>query len=86
MKTQIELEIRVDGGGGEGGAEVVDIAQNWNWTHGEKVETCEHFINSAFVEDGFKNHKQLLESDVITCRAIHQSLIIPGFAQTFERR
>ena len=49
MKTQIELEIRVDGGGGEGGAEVVDIAQNWNWTHGEKVETCEHFINSAFV-------------------------------------
>ena len=49
MKTQIELEIRVDGGGGEGGVEVVDIAQNWNWTHGEKVETCEHFINSVFV-------------------------------------
>ena len=49
MKTQIELEIRVDGGGGEWGAEVVDIAQNWNWTHGEKVETCKHFINSVFV-------------------------------------
>ena len=49
IKTQIELEIRVDGGGGEGGAEVVDIAQNWNWTHGKKVETCEHFINSVFV-------------------------------------
>ena len=53
MKTQIELEIRVDGDGGEGGAEVVDIAQNWNWTHGGKVETCEHFINSVF----FLHHK-----------------------------
>ena len=49
LKTQIELEIQVDGGGGELGVEVVDIAQNWNWTHGEKVETCKHFINSVFV-------------------------------------
>ena len=52
LKTQIELEIQVDGGGGELGVEVVDIAQNWNWTHGEKVETYEHFINSVFFLHG----------------------------------
>ena len=34
---QVELEIRVDGGGGEPGEAVVQLAQNWNWTHGVKV-------------------------------------------------
>ena len=34
---QVELEIRVDGGGGEPGEAVVQLSQNWNWTHGVKV-------------------------------------------------
>ena len=35
--TQVELEIRVDGGGGEAGEEVIQLAQDWKWTHGAKV-------------------------------------------------
>ena len=34
---QVHLEIRVDGGGGEAGEEVVQLSHNWNWTHGVKV-------------------------------------------------
>ena len=35
--TQVQLEIRVDGGGGEAGEDVAQIAQDWPWTHGAKV-------------------------------------------------
>ena len=35
--TQVQLEIRVDGGGGEAGEDVVQLAQDWPWTHGAKV-------------------------------------------------
>ena len=34
---QVELEIKVDGGGGELGEEVIQLAHNWTWTHGVKV-------------------------------------------------
>ena len=34
---QVELEIRVDGGEGEKGEKVRELARNWNWTHGAKV-------------------------------------------------
>ena len=35
--TQVQLEIRVDGGGGEAGEVVAQLAQDWPWTHREKV-------------------------------------------------
>ena len=35
--TQVQLEIRVDGGGGEAGEDVAQLAQDWPWTHGAKV-------------------------------------------------
>ena len=35
---QVELELHVDGGGGEAGDEVVRMANNWIWKHGEKVK------------------------------------------------
>ena len=34
---QVELEIRIDGGGGEKGEKVRELARNWNWSHGAKV-------------------------------------------------
>ena len=36
---QVELELHVDGGGGEAGDEVVRMADNWIWKHGEKVQS-----------------------------------------------
>ena len=36
---QVELELHVDGGGGEAGDEVVRMANNWTWKHGEKVQS-----------------------------------------------
>ena len=36
---QVELELHVDGGGGEAGDEVVRMANNWIWKHGEKVQS-----------------------------------------------
>ena len=39
---QVELEIRVDGGGGEEGEEVKQLAHHWNWTQGAKVITMEY--------------------------------------------
>ena len=34
---QVHLEIRIDGGGGEAGEQVIQLAHKWNWTHGVKV-------------------------------------------------
>ena len=36
---KVELELHVDGGGGEAGDEVVRMANNWIWKHGEKVQS-----------------------------------------------
>ena len=35
---KVELEIKVDGGGGEAGNEVANIAHQWIWRHGRKVQ------------------------------------------------
>ena len=37
LAVQVHLEIRVDGGGGEAGEEVIQLSHQWNWTHGVKV-------------------------------------------------
>ena len=39
---KVELEIKVDGGGGEAGEEVEKIAHQWNWKHGRKVHKACH--------------------------------------------
>ena len=37
--VKVELEIKVDGGGGAPGNEVTNIAQQWIWNHGRKVKS-----------------------------------------------
>ena len=36
--VKVELEIKVDGGGDELGKEVANIAHQWIWRHGRKVQ------------------------------------------------
>ena len=36
---KVELELHVDGGGGEAGDEVVRMANNWIFKHGKKVQS-----------------------------------------------